>query len=186
MFIGVFLGIGYVAASAWLTRLYLRLFWGPLYEATQKFGSRTQVFVTDYYVLLVQIALFTSPFLSESETNQRYIAIPFVIVLVVLLWFMGLRVLSKARVRKLWPRLVGQFLFPIEVIAALAFGFYTLPGALMIIFMPVVGVLAILFLILNVLFNKASTWILSHADSPPPEPSHPQQNPIFDASTPSA
>jgi len=186
MFLGLFFGIGFIAASAWLTRLYLRLFLGPLYEANKKVGARTQVFVTDYYVLLMQIALITAPFLSENAMEQRYIAIPFVILLMALLWFMGLRVLSKARVRKLWPRLVGQFLFPFEVIAALAFGFYTIPVAVMVLFMPALGALAILFMILKVLFNLASNWIVRHADPLPPEPSELAPNPLLNANAPSA
>src|ERR1700759_5685110 len=123
--IAALFGFLYVASAIWLASRFMREFLGPLALSGEHAKAPDQFFVTDYYVLLAQIAVYTLPFASASsqDLGARMIVMPIMIVLLTLAWFASTRRLSKARVRRFGPRLFGQILFPFEISASLTFGF---------------------------------------------------------------
>lgn len=163
-FIGLFLGLAYLGISGWLTLRILRLFMGPL--AAMKTDAPMQIFVTDYYVLLGQIGVFTAPFLGDMHAELNPVLIPILIALLGFCWFGITRTLSKARIQKFAPRLLGQILFPFQVGLAAAYGFFTLPILIGVLFgaLPVAGGALFAFLLLYALFSKASLLIANQAD----------------------
>lgn len=159
------LGIAYLAFGVWLSLRLLKLFLGPL-MAVAKAEARIQFFVTDYYVLLGEIAIYTLPFLSDTKEDVNPLILPFVIGMLGICWFVVTRALSKGRVRKFGPRLLGQILFPFQMLFAVIYGFAALPMliGLFVGGLPVVAGLAVAFFIFYLLSTKASALIARQAD----------------------
>jgi len=171
-FVALILGLAYIGITVWLTLRILRMFLGPLAE-TMKANVPTQFFVSDYYVLLAQIAVFTLPFAGGVKVELNPVLLPIIIALIGISWFVATRTLSKARIQTFGPRLLGQILFPFQVAFAAGYGLFAIPLAVGTLMgaIPVAFGGGIAFLFLYALFSKASLLIARQAD-PPENPNH--------------
>lgn len=162
--IGLILGLGYLVFAAWLTLKLLRLFLGPLSQISS--AGPTQIFVTDYYVLLGEIALFTLPFLGEMNSDVSPVLLPIFIALLGFCWFGITRTLSRARIRSFAPRMLGQILFPFQVAVAAGYAVLSLPLLIGMLFggAPIAIGAIFAFVFLFTIFSRASRLIACRAE----------------------
>lgn len=101
------------------TLLFLRWLLRPIWP-TGKERGRTQFFICDYFVLLLEIASA----MSAMGNPERYASGDlFIVALIVwigiaVLWILCCRALSLMRVTRTWPRVVGLILIPLAITAA--------------------------------------------------------------------
>lgn len=98
--------LGALAVLALATSTLARWMLKPLFAAQQMPRPKTQYFLSDMYVMLLQLALPGMALTFEPQQGALQ-ALPLVAtlwVLLILLWLIGVQLLSRAGVTKTWPR----------------------------------------------------------------------------------
>ncbi|HEY3324536.1 MAG TPA: hypothetical protein VGP72_29055 [Planctomycetota bacterium] len=97
--------VAVVAITGALARWMLK----PLFDAQSKVKSKVQYFITDIYVLILQMAITGLPMASvpRYRSEDTIIACIGVWVLLALFWWLGVHILSAAQITRALPRAVS-------------------------------------------------------------------------------
>jgi hypothetical protein len=164
--VGLFFFLGWLAAGFFLTRLFLRWFLGPLYEAFMVSRKPTQYSIGDMYLLIGQIAVATLPValvpMSDSKRVQTFVAVA---LFLGLSWFLCCRMLARNRIKSFKARLVAMPLFHLQLAAAIFYGAGMLIFFLLIFLSPPLFLgLAFVYAVLFAIFSHVSWWLYNQRE----------------------